>query len=165
MADRSMLSVQRPMMSKFKMAMLLFVSSEAVFFAMLILAFCDFNGVKMPGPDAKQERTQMRFWLAATIALGMAFLYGEAKEWNDLIHKHVTISRDLFGSTFFTLTGFHGLHVIMGLIILSTLFLLTFSSKRRDPSHHAFEAVSIYWHFVDIVWIFIFSVVYIWATR
>lgn len=187
---------QRPMMNKFKMGMLLFIASESVFFIMLILAFCDFNGVRVPGPDARMElkpwetaiytacllsssftiwlaernakkrnRNWMRFWLAGTIALGMTFLYGEATEWRGLIAKQVTISRNLFGSTFFTLTGFHGLHVSIGLIMLLVILLATFSRKHRDPSPHALEAAAIYWHFVDVVWIFVFSVVYIWGTR
>ncbi len=190
------LGEQRPMMNKFKMGMLLFIASESVFFLMLILAFCDFNGVRVPGPDARTElkpwetgiytallisssftiwmaerhakkrnRNWMRFWLAGTIALGMAFLYGEATEWRGLIHKQMTISRNLFGSTFFTLTGFHGLHVCIGLIMLLVVFFATFSRKHRDPSPHALESVAIYWHFVDVVWIFVFSVVYIWGTR
>ena len=74
------------------------------------------------------------------------------------------ISRDLFGTTFFTLTGFHGLHVIIGLIMLGTLFGLQLKRGVTGPAE-AVESVSIYWHFVDAVWIIIFPVIYLWVLR
>ena len=107
-------------------------------------------------------------WLAATIALGASFLVGEGAEWASLSGKNVTVGRDLFGTTFFTLTGFHGLHVFIGLIMLAALFGLGLkrgAAVASGPLAGALEGITIYWHFVDSVWIFIFTIVYLWALR
>ncbi len=93
----------------------------------------------------------------------MVFLVGQGLSSDDLIHRNVTISRDLFGTTFFTLTGFHGLHVIIGLIMLRILLGLTLFGRAEEPRWDAMESVSLYWHFVDTVWVVIFAVVYLWA--
>jgi cytochrome c oxidase subunit III len=101
-------------------------------------------------------------WWAATIALGIAFLAGTGYEWYGLIFDdHLTISRNLFGTTFYTLVGFHGLHVTVGVIVM--LVVLGLALGRKISSEHAEAAhlVSWYWHFVDGVWIVVFSVVYL----
>jgi heme/copper-type cytochrome/quinol oxidase subunit 3 len=103
-------------------------------------------------------------WLLATILLGTAFLVGQGLEYAGLIRRDVTISRDLFGTTFFTLTGFHGLHVFVGLVMLSILFAMGLRWPANEPRSNATEAVSFYWHFVDVVWMVIFPVVYLWGT-
>jgi heme/copper-type cytochrome/quinol oxidase subunit 3 len=110
----------------------------------------------------RQRRRQAAFWLLATIVLGATFLYGEASEYLELWSKNVTISRNLFGTTFFTLTGFHGLHVSGGLVLLGMLLGLTAAGPAHEPADQMIEGVSIYWHFVDAVWVFIFSIVYLW---
>jgi len=102
-------------------------------------------------------------WLALTIALGLVFLFGQGLEYWDLIRQDVTISRNLFGTTFFTLTGFHGLHVSVGLIMLASVLWMAARSGLRKPKPAAVEVVSVYWHFVDAVWVLIFAVVYLWA--
>ncbi len=102
-------------------------------------------------------------WLAATIVLGIAFLIGQGTEYAQLIGMDVTISRDVFGSAFFTLTGFHGLHVIFGLIVLSVMSMMVGSRRYERVEGKAFDSVAIYWHFVDGVWIVVFSVVYLGA--
>ena len=104
----------------------------------------------------------VRLWLGATIILGATFLYGQASEYLGLIHRNVTISRDLFGTTFYTMTGFHGFHVFGGLTLLAILLGLTFTSQPSGRREIALGAVAIYWHFVDAVWVAIFSVVYLW---
>jgi heme/copper-type cytochrome/quinol oxidase subunit 3 len=101
--------------------------------------------------------------LLTTFALGAVFLVGQGLEYAALLRSDVTISRDLFGTTFFTLTGFHGLHVFIGLLMISLLTGITLRGRRGQPRPGAVEAVSIYWHFVDAVWVVIFSVVYLWA--
>lgn len=99
---------------------------------------------------------------AATIALGIAFLLGTAHEWNDLINvHHLTISRNLFGTTFYTLVGFHALHVTIGVIIMLLVLVLALRGALKAKSHATVELVSWYWHFVDGVWIVVFSVVYL----
>jgi len=107
-------------------------------------------------------RSQARLWLAATILLGLIFLVGQGTEYAHLLREHVTISRNLFGTTFFTLTGFHGLHVAVGLALLLILLGLTELGTAHEPTSSAMEAISLYWHFVDGVWVVIFSVVYLW---
>jgi heme/copper-type cytochrome/quinol oxidase subunit 3 len=109
-------------------------------------------------PDSKG----LRGWLALTIALGVLFMAGQAQEYHDLLHHGVTMSRNLFATTFFTLTGFHGLHVIGGLIALSITLVLASSGKLHEHSKDGFGAVEWYWHFVDGVWMVVFSVVYLW---
>jgi heme/copper-type cytochrome/quinol oxidase subunit 3 len=87
---------------------------------------------------------------------------GQGLEYARLLMNNITISRDLFGSTFFTLTGFHGLHVMIGLILLLLLFGLAVLGRKDEPTHTGMQSIAIYWHFVDAVWVVVFSVVYLW---
>lgn len=105
----------------------------------------------------------MRVMLIATVALGAIFLIGQGSEYYHLINENVTISSNLFGTTFFTLTGFHGFHVFMGLVALTILAGLALAGWFQGRHSVALTAISWYWHFVDIVWIAIFSIVYLWA--
>jgi len=101
-------------------------------------------------------------WWAATIGLGIVFLLGTAYEWRELIvEHHLTISRNLFGSTYYTLVGFHGLHVTCG--VLTMLALWALASRRHVSTENslAVELAAWYWHFVDVVWVVVFLVVYI----
>jgi heme/copper-type cytochrome/quinol oxidase subunit 3 len=111
----------------------------------------------------KHRRSRVPLWLGLTIVLGAVFLFGQGREYYDLIHRNITISRDLFGTTFFTLTGFHGLHVLTGLFLLVVLFALALFGRKDEPQESALGAIGYYWHFVDAVWVVIFSVVYLWA--
>jgi heme/copper-type cytochrome/quinol oxidase subunit 3 len=108
------------------------------------------------------ERAAVTGWLAVTVALGAIFLFGQAREYLGLFAHGVTISTNLFGSTFFTLTGFHGLHVLGGLVALGALLGLTLDGRLSEVKPSGFESVAIYWHFVDAVWVVIFAVVYLW---
>ncbi len=98
--------------------------------------------------------------MGVTIALAAIFLAGQTKEYIDLYHKQVTISADVFGSSFFTLTGFHGLHVLLGIISLSLLLVFSFG-RFKVLSKAGIHGVEVYWHFVDAVWLFVFFYVYI----
>ncbi len=109
-----------------------------------------------------RRRGRAACWLLLTILLGAVFLFGQGTEYANLLRHHITISRDLFGTTFFTLTGFHGLHVFVGLVMLSILLGLSLGRNAREPSLGATEGISLYWHFVDVVWVVIFGVVYLW---
>ena len=127
------------------------------------LIFSSFT-VEMAGAQQnKGKRKAMLTWLAATIILGIVFIVGQGMEYARLAAVNVTISKNVFGSAFFTLTGFHGLHVILGLIALSILFGLLYSGKFKAIETSAMESIKIYWHFVDVVWIVVFSVVYLGA--
>lgn len=111
-----------------------------------------------------ERRGKVMAWLLVTILFGITFLVGQGIEWTSLIHGGATVSRNLFGTTFFTLTGFHGLHVIGGLIMLSIILGLFFRSDfKPEKQATSLGAISIYWHFVDLVWVVIFSVVYLGA--
>lgn len=104
----------------------------------------------------------LRRWLAATLLLALIFLGGQGREYATLLHeKHISIGSNTFGTSFFTLTGFHGLHVIIGLLMIGTLVGLTFSSNNKPLSPSALRVVGMYWHFVDIVWLVVFLVVYL----
>jgi heme/copper-type cytochrome/quinol oxidase subunit 3 len=108
------------------------------------------------------EHRDAGLWLALTVALGAIFLFGQTHEYLGLFAHGVTISTNLFGSTFFTLTGFHGLHVLFGLCALAALLGIAMSGRLAEVKPSGFEAVSMYWHFVDAVWVVIFAVVYLW---
>ena len=105
---------------------------------------------------------RFKLWLAATILLGLEFLHQTAVEWHKLIYvDHLTISTNLFGTTYFSLVGLHASHVVIGLTLLS----LTLGLGLRGVALHAHERrvhfLSWYWHFVDVVWIVVFTVVYV----
>ena len=105
--------------------------------------------------------SQFRGWLALTIALGAVFIGGQAIEYYGLISSDVTIDDNLFTATFFTVTGFHGLHVIVGLVALSIAFVLAAKQDRNVLHGSALKAIGIYWHFVDVVWIAVFCIIYL----
>jgi len=106
-------------------------------------------------------RAFLRWW-GLTIGLGAAFLVGTALEWNELISTWgLTMSRNLFGTTYFTLVGFHALHVTIGVIVMSVVLGLAWRRHITPRSHDSVEAVSWYWHFVDGVWVVVFTLVYV----
>src|SRR5262245_9917856 len=101
-------------------------------------------------------------WWLATIVLGAAFLGGTAFEWHDLIYNyHLTISRNLFGTTYYTLVGLHALHVTGGVTIMLIVFGLALGRQVTGVKGGAVGLVSWYWHFVDAVWVVVFTVVYL----
>src|SRR5271154_2962339 len=101
------------------------------------------------------------FWLL-TIALGGLFLYGTAEEWHRLINQHgLTISTNLFGTTYYSLVGLHGFHVTAGLIMLLIVAILAMNGRVRMQESRRVEVLAMYWHFVDAVWVVVFIVVYI----
>jgi cytochrome c oxidase subunit 3/cytochrome o ubiquinol oxidase subunit 3 len=108
------------------------------------------------------SRGEFLLWWTATIALGMLFLAGTAYEWHGLIIEHqLTISRNLFGTTYYTLVGFHALHVTVGVFAMLITLTLAVRGAVTARNHTGVELVSWYWHFVDVVWIVVFTVVYL----
>lgn len=103
----------------------------------------------------------MRRWLIATAVLGLLFLSGQAFEFATLFRDGLSLSTNLFGATFFTLTGFHGTHVLIGVIWIVFVLARAFKGGITQDNHLAVELVGLYWHFVDIVWIVIFTLVYL----
>jgi len=102
--------------------------------------------------------------LLATVLLGMAFLGFQYYEFNHFVHEGLGLTTNLFGSTFFTLTGFHGGHVAVGVLWLTTLLIRSFQGKLGPDKALHVEIAGLYWHFVDVVWIVIFTVVYLIQT-
>ena len=102
-----------------------------------------------------------RFWLL-TILLGGVFLFGTAREWAHLIFDNgLTISTNLFGTTYYSLVGLHAFHVTMGLLALSLVVLFYFAGRLQREHAARLEILSLYWHFVDAVWVVVFMVVYV----
>jgi cytochrome c oxidase subunit I len=174
-------------------SMAFFLASESLFFLTLIIAFIYFHHWGR-GPTARgsldplstglysiflfassftvwrasanadgNNNNRLGWWLLATIVLGTTFLVFQSREFASLVHKKITVGTNLFSSTFFTLTGFHGLHVAVGLIMLLGLWTLVVSKKLAKPSR-SLETIGLYWHFVDAVWVVIFSIVYLWGA-
>ncbi len=102
-----------------------------------------------------------RIWLAATAILGMAFLGGQYFEFTEFYHEGLTMQVNIFGSSFFTLTGFHGTHVAIGVLWLLALLWTSFRGGLTAKNSMSLEIAGLYWHFVDIVWIVIFTLVYL----
>ena len=107
------------------------------------------------------DRRQSRLWLGGTAVFGLIFLGFQAYEFTAFVHEGLTLQTNLFGSTFFVLTGFHGGHVTLGVIWLLTLLVLDLRGRLHVHDAIKVEVAGLYWHFVDIVWIVIFTLVYL----
>ncbi len=109
----------------------------------------------------RNDRRGLQIWLLATALLGMTFLAGQAFEFTEFYRQGLTLHSNLFGTTFFVLTGFHGAHVSVGVLILLSLYMM--AGRGRLTHHNALnvELAGLYWHFVDVVWIVIFTLVYL----
>jgi cytochrome c oxidase subunit III len=114
------------------------------------------------GALRKAKMREFTLWMAGTVLLGAIFLVTTAQEWHHLIYDEgLTLQTNLFGTTYYSLVGLHASHVIVGLTMLS--LVLGFSIAGKIEEHHAerVEVLSLYWHFVDAVWVVVFTVVYI----
>ena len=171
-----------------------FIVSEAAFFVILLLSYVFFNPSTDAAAAALDLKTTgiftvsllsssvtlvvaekslhrgnvsaFRAWMIATLVLGVVFLSGQASEYVGLLQRGLSVNTSLFASTFFTVTGFHGLHVILGLVALGIVAGLAFAGDFSDRSSsarssRALQAVGLYWHFVDVVWLFVFGIVYV----
>ena len=176
---------------KNKAGVVAFILSETGFFGVLILAYLYFNASPQAGPNAhdlnllktgifslclfassftiwrsevsqaKGNHRAMSAWLAATILLGGIFIVGQGLEYRGLFESGVSVTSNLFATTFFTLTGFHGLHVCVGLIMLLIMLGLALAGDFKQGHSPGLVAVGLYWHFVDVVWVFVLTIVYI----
>ena len=107
------------------------------------------------------DQRGLKIWLLATVLLGTVFVGGQYFEFTFFWHEGLTLTDNLFGTTFYVLTGFHGLHVTIGIIILLSFFVMALRGKLKPEQHLNIELAGLYWHFVDVVWIVIFTVVYL----
>jgi cytochrome c oxidase subunit 3/cytochrome o ubiquinol oxidase subunit 3 len=174
-----------------KTAMWVFLGSEVLFFGSLITTFLLYRTRIGDGPGAevfdipftsissfvllmssltmvlahhaseRNDRRQMRVWLLATALLGMIFLAGQVYEFTEFVHEGLTVRSSPFGSAFYVLTGFHGAHVAVGVMLLLATAFISFAGRYRSDEGMNVEMVGLYWHFVDIVWIAIFTIVYL----
>ena len=102
-----------------------------------------------------------RWLLALTIVLGTVFIFGQGREYLRIFHEGIMVNSNLFATTFFTLTGFHGLHVCAGLIALLIIMGLSLAGDFKQGRIEAVKSIGLYWHFVDAVWLVVFSVIYL----
>lgn len=174
-----------------KLGMWIFLASEIMFFTALIAAFVTFRvrGMMVIPEEAlnvplsaantfilivssftvvmaldavqRNKMNQFALFLLATLALGGTFIGIQGLEWSELFQHGITPSGDLFGTAFFVLTGFHGLHVIIGLLWLSIMLLKAFRGDFTRENNLGIEIFGLYWHFVDIVWIILFTIIYL----
>jgi cytochrome c oxidase subunit 3/cytochrome o ubiquinol oxidase subunit 3 len=102
-----------------------------------------------------------RVWLATTAMLGATFIGGQVYEFTTFYREGLGYTTNLFGSAFYTLTGFHGVHVSVGIVMLLSLLVMSLRGNLGHERAEAVEIVGLYWHFVDIVWIFLFPLLYL----
>jgi cytochrome c oxidase subunit 3 len=177
------------------LGMLLFLTSEVMFFAGLFAAYFSVRAADQPWPPpqfnsilnplslilvatiiliASSFTCQFAVWsirrgdrkgfirnISVTFVLGIAFLLMQAYDYSLLFGEGMTLGSGPFGTTYFTLTGFHGAHVFGGVLMLGVILYRGMAGQFSSRHHDAVEAVSLYWHFVDIVWIILFSVLYL----
>ena len=155
-----------------KLAMWLFLASECLLFGALIPTSVLYRGASTTGPSSltmvlsltaadQRDFARMRLWLIATAMLGLTFVGGQVYEFTSFYHEGLTLKSNLFGTTFYVLTGFHGVHVTVGILMLLSLVGMSWAGRLPDDQAFPVEMVGLYWHFVDIVWIVIFTVVYL----
>jgi cytochrome c oxidase subunit 3 len=111
----------------------------------------------------KDQRPMLIAWLLATVVLGFLFVYLQIEEYKEAYqHLGLTLGSGIYGSTFFMLTGFHGMHVTLGAIMLTVIAIRSMCGHFTANHHFGFEAVAWYWHFVDVVWLGLFIFVYVY---
>lgn len=110
---------------------------------------------------ARGDHHRLRLWLSTTAFLGAIFIGGQVYEFTEFVREGFGYTTNTSTSAFFTLTGFHGVHVTVGIIMLLTLLVLSFKGRIPQSKAESVETIGLYWHFVDVVWILIFTIVYL----
>jgi len=126
-----------------------------------ILLMSSLTMVLAHNANERRDPRSTRIWLIATATLGATFLAGQVFEFTEFVHEGLKISTSPFASSFYLLTGFHGAHVAVGVLMLTGMALMSASGRLRDDQGMNVELVGLYWHFVDVVWIVLFTVVYL----
>jgi heme/copper-type cytochrome/quinol oxidase subunit 3 len=108
---------------------------------------------------SRNETHRLRLWLTTTALLGIVFISGQVYEFTSFVKEGLGYTSNVSTSAFYTLTGFHGVHVTFGIVMLLSCIALTYRARR--PSAESIEIVGLYWHFVDVIWIVIFTIVYL----
>ena len=109
----------------------------------------------------RNDIRRSRIWLLSTALLGAIFVGGQVYEFTGFYREGLGYTTNLFGTAFFTLTGFHGVHVTVGIIFLMSMYIQSMRGKLTAAQEERLEIIGLYWHFVDVVWIVIFTIVYL----
>ncbi|GAB7389262.1 cytochrome c oxidase subunit III [Bacillaceae bacterium] len=136
-------------------------SLPMVFAATVILLTSSLTSVLAVHAMHRYKAGLLRFWFAVTVLLGLAFLGLEIYEFVEYVHKGHTFTSSPFGTAFYTLLGFHGSHVLFGILWITTLLVRNLNRGIDTYLAPKYYLASLYWHFVDLVWVFIFTVVYL----
>jgi cytochrome c oxidase subunit 3/cytochrome o ubiquinol oxidase subunit 3 len=126
-----------------------------------VLLFSSLTMVLALAAIQRGEYRGTRIWLLATVLLGSTFLGGQYFEFTSFYHEGLGLTTNMFGTTFFVLTGFHGAHVTIGVIWLTSLLIVSLRGGLKQDQAFNVEIAGLYWHFVDIVWVIIFTIVYL----
>ncbi len=176
-----------------KVGMAFLIIAESAIFTIFVVAYLFYAGKSLTGPTPREVLEPPIFYsicllsssltihfatkvlqrerrgaflglLSLTILLGALFLYGTGREWYRLIYEHgLTISANLFGTTYYSLIGLHAFHVTAGLLMLSIVLLFGLAGRVGGEHSARLDVLSLYWHFVDAVWVVVFTVVYVVA--
>jgi cytochrome c oxidase subunit III len=174
-----------------KVAMAGLIIAESAIFTIFVVAYLFYIGKSLTGPTPREvletpiffticllsssltihyagkflqrdERGPFLSLWSLTVLLGGLFLFGTGREWRRLIYEHgLTISTNLFGTTYYSLVGLHAFHVTVGMIMLVLVAILAFAGRVGREHSRRVEVLSLYWHFVDAVWVVVFTVVYV----
>jgi cytochrome c oxidase subunit 3 len=177
--------------SRGRVGMISLIAAESAIFTIFVVAYIFYIGKSLSGPTPRDVLTVPIFdtvcllsssltihlavravrraqislfglWWFVTLALGAIFLIGTGREWRRLIFGDgLTISTNLFGTTYYSLVGLHAFHVTVGLIVIALVMLFTLTGKMAPRYSERLEVFSLYWHFVDAVWVIVFTVVYV----
>jgi cytochrome c oxidase subunit 3/cytochrome o ubiquinol oxidase subunit 3 len=177
--------------SKGVVGMTCLIIAESAIFTIFVVAYLYYLGKDLTGPSPRQvlelpilnsicllsssatitfalrslrlgDAKKFSFWWLVTIALGAYFLLGTGREWHHLIYdKGLTIQTNLFGTTFYSLVGLHASHVVVGLLALSIVMAFAIAGSVKREHAERVHVLALYWHFVDVVWVVVFTVVYI----
>ena len=110
---------------------------------------------------ARGDHPKLRLWLLVTAMLGGVFIAGQVYEFTSFYREGLGYTTNLFSSAFYSLTGFHGVHVSAGIVMLMSLFVMSLTGRLSEERAETVEIVGLYWHFVDVVWVLIFTIVYL----
>ena len=174
-----------------KVGMACLIIAESAIFTIFVVAYLYYIGKSLTGPTPREvlespifftvcllsssltihlaskllERGKRSAFLALwflTVVLGALFMYGTVREWHRLIYEHgLTISTNLFGTTYYSLVGLHATHVTVGLLMLTIVLLFGLAGRVGREQSARIDVLSMYWHFVDAVWVVVFTVVYV----
>ena len=182
--------VAMPSLSKGRVGMMGLILAESAIFTIFVVAYLFYLGKSLGGPSPKRllelpiinticllsSSASITFavsalrrgrgnlfpiWWFITIALGAYFLAGTAREWARLIREGLTITTNLFGTTYYSLVGLHAFHVVVGLLALTVVLAFALRGAIKREHTERIEVLALYWHFVDAVWVVVFTVVYI----